>query len=86
MIKFFAKLFMPKPETLARYAADAFRKAVNESGKAEQIARYGSLADKATEVQKQLTEILKDGKVDEKERDDIAAMILPLFQKLEELI
>lgn len=44
------KLFIPKSETLAYYAANGIQNAINGSGKEEIIAKYGSLADKATEV------------------------------------
>lgn len=85
-MKFLLKLFIPKPEKLASLAAESLQKVVNESGKNEQIAKYGSIADKATEVQKWLTEMLKDGKLDSSETSDIAAKLEPLFQKLIEAI
>lgn len=44
------KLFIPKPASLAHYAANGIQNAINGSGKEELIAKYGSLADKATEV------------------------------------
>ena len=50
MIKFFAKLFMPSPKTLAKTAAQTFAKLVNESGRQDQIAKYGSIADRAAEI------------------------------------
>lgn len=79
MKKILMKLLIPKPETLAKMAAQTLQKVVNESGKAEQIAKYGSIADKATEVQKWLTDMLKDGNIDAKEVDDVAAKLEPLF-------
>lgn len=49
-MKWLIKLLIPSPKTLAKTAAATLQKLVNESGKNEQIAKYGTIADKATEV------------------------------------
>ena len=80
------KLFIPKPSTLATYAAKGVQEAINGSGKDEQIAKYSKLADSATDVQKFITSILLDGKIDDIEREDIAKKLEPLMKTLVEFI
>ena len=80
------KIFIPKPATLANYAAKGIQEAINGSGKEELIAKYSNLANKATEVQKFVTSILLDGKIDDIEREDIAKKIEPLMKTLVDFI
>lgn len=80
------KIFLPKPATLANYAAKGVQEAINGSGKEELIAKYSNLANKATEVQKFVTSILLDGRIDDIEREDIAKKIEPLMKTLIEFI
>lgn len=77
---------MPSSKKMAVYAAEQISKAVNQAQKEDQIAKYASIADKATEVQKFVTEILLDGKIDDVEKEDIANKIQPLIDKILELI
>lgn len=77
---------MPNSKKMATYAAEQISKAVNQAQKEDQIAKYASIADKATEVQKFVTEILLDGKIDDVEKEDIANKIQPLIDKILELI
>lgn len=86
MFKCILKMFIPGDKKLAMYAADGIQKAINESKYTDQIAKYGDLADKATAIQKQLTTLLADGKIDDLEKQEIADMIQPLMKKLVELI
>ena len=80
------KIFLPKPATLANYAAKGVQEAINGSGKEELIAKYSNLANKATEVQKFVTSILLDGRIDDIEREDIAKKIEPLMKTLVDFI
>lgn len=80
------KLFIPKPATLASYSAKTIQQAINGSGKEELIAKYSNLASKATDVQKYVTSILKDGKIDDIERDDIASKLEPLMKVILEML
>lgn len=80
------KLFIPKPATLASYASKGIQEAINGSGKEQLIAKYSNLADKATEVQKFITSILLDGKIDDIEREDIAKKIEPLMKVIVDFI
>ena len=77
---------MPSSKKMAVYAAEQITKAVNQAQKEDQIAKYANIADKATEVQKFVTSILLDGKIDDVEKEDIAKKIEPLMEKLIELI
>ena len=80
------KIFIPKPATLANYAAKGVQEAINGSGKEELIAKYSNLANKATEVQKFVTSILLDGRIDDIEREDISKKIEPLMKTLIDFI
>lgn len=80
------KLFIPKPATLANYSAKTIQQAINGSGKEELIAKYSNLASKATDVQKYVTSILKDGKIDDIEREDIANKLEPLMKVILDML
>lgn len=86
MKKLLIKLFIPDAETLAGFAAEAVQKLVNESGKADVIGRYGSMADSATDVQKWITSTLVDGRVDDAEKAAIAVKLTPLFKTIREAL
>lgn len=73
-------------ERLAKWSADGVQKAINDSKYAEQIEKYGALADKVTDVQKWLSKMLADGKIDELEKKEIYDKLMPLYKKLFELI
>lgn len=80
------KILMPSSKSLAEMAAAAIAKALNESGKAEMIGKYGTIAANATEVQAWLVAMLKDGKIDKLEEDEIAEKLVPLFEKVRETL
>ena len=67
-------------------AAEKIQAAVNQSGKEDLIAKYASMADSATEVQKWITELLVDGKIDDIEKSEISDKLEPLLKKIVELI
>lgn len=80
--KILIKMFMPSAEDIANMATDAVAKFINESGREEAIAKYGTIADEFTKVQAKLTGWLKDGKIDDDEKKELHGAILPLAQKL----
>ena len=84
--KLLIKMFMPSAEDIANMATDAVAKFINESGREEAIAKYGTIADEFTKVQAKITSWLKDGKIDEQEKKELHGAILPLAQKLVEEI
>ena len=80
------KLFIPKASTLANYSAKTIQQAINGSGKEELIAKYSNLASKATDVQQYITSILKDGRIDDIERTDIANKLEPLMKVILDML
>lgn len=82
MIKTLIKLFMPSPQNLANMAAEKIQKAVNESNKAEMIAKCASIASYATDVQRFVSDILLDGKVSDAEAKQVEEKLVPLFEKV----
>lgn len=80
------KWFIPSPKKLSSMAAEKIQSAVNQSGKEDLIAKYASMADSATEIQKWITELLVDGKIDDMEKSDIADKLQPLLQKVIDLV
>ena len=85
MIKTLIKLFMPSSQTLANMAAEKIQKAVNESNKADTIAKCASIASSITDIQKFVSDTLIDGKVSDEETKRIEEKLVPLFQKVIEL-
>ena len=68
-------------------AAESIAKAINSQTEREaQIAKIATMADKFTEYQKFVTEILTDGKISQDEVNEIAARLEPLMAYLKELI
>ena len=85
MIKTLIKLFMPSPQTLANMAAEKIQKAVNESNKADTIAKCANIASYATDIQKFVSDTLMDGKVSDDEAKQVEDKLIPLFEKVVEL-
>ena len=85
MIKAIIKLFMPSPQKLANMAAEKIQKAVNESNKADTIAKCASIAASITDIQKFVSDTLIDGKVSDEETKRIEEKLVPLFEKVIEL-
>ena len=86
MTKLLLKWFMPKPAAIAEMAAEAIANAINESNKAELIAKYDSYAVKLTELQTFIVKLLEDGKIDDAEKAKIAEMLTPIATKITEAI
>ena len=85
-MKWFIKLFIPKPAKIAEIAAEAIAKAINESNKTELIAKYDSYAIKLTQLQTFIVKLLEDGKIDDSENAKIAEMLTPIMEKITENI
>ena len=67
-------------------AVDATAKFINEPGKEDVIAKYGTYADDFTKIQAKVTAWLRDGKIDDNEKAELYRALLPLAQKLIEEI
>ena len=87
MLKKIIKLFIPASKKLSNMAAESIAKAINSQTEREaQIAKVAKMADKFTEYQKFVTEILTDGKISKEEVNEIAARLEPLMIYVKELI
>ena len=86
MTKWLIKWLMPKPAAIAEMAAEVIAKTINESNKAELIAKYDSYAVKLTELQTFIVKLLEDGKIDDTEKAKIAEMLTPIMEKITENI
>ena len=85
-MKWFIKLFIPKPAKIAGIAAEAIANAINTSDKTELIKQYDAYAVKLTELQTFIVELLEDGKIDDSEKAKIAEMLTPIMEKITENI
>ena len=87
MLKKLIKLFLPNEKKLSMMAAESIAKAINSQTEREaQIAKVAKMADKFTDYQKFVTQILTDGKISKEEVDEIAARLEPLMAYLKEII
>ena len=87
MLKKLIKIFIPNEKKLSMMAAESIAKAINSQTEREaQIAKVAKMADKFTDYQKFVTQILTDGKISQEEVDEIAARLEPLMAYLKELI
>ena len=84
--KLLIKMFMPSADDIAHMATEVVAKFINDSGREEVIAKYGTIADDFTKIQGKVTAWLRDGKIDENEKKELSGAILPLAQKLIEEI
>ena len=85
-MKWFIKLFIPKPKALANMTAEAIAKVINESNKTDIIKQYNGYAVKLTELQTFIVKLLEDGKIDDSEKAKIAKMLTPIATKIMEAI
>ena len=86
MIKFLVKMFIPSAKSLADMAAEQIYSAVNGIGKAEQIAEIMKYVDVLADLQNKIATVLKDGKIDEAEKQKIANDLEPLISKLIDML
>lgn len=87
MLKSLIKFFLPNEKKLSKMAAESIAKAINSQTEREaQIAKIASMADKFTEYQKFVTEILTDGKISPDEIDEIAKRLEPFMTYVKGLI
>ena len=60
-------------------AAEKIKDAVNESNKADTIAKCANIAASVTDIQKFVSDTLIDGKVSDEETKRIEEKLIPLF-------
>lgn len=85
MIKMIVKMFMPKPQTLAKMASKQIQEAINGCQKAAAIAKCANIAASVTDIQKFISDTLLDGKVSDEETKQVEEKLVPLFEKVVEL-
>ena len=73
------RMFIPSAKSLADMAAEKIYSAVNGSDKAAKIANLAKYAEILTDIQAKICVLLKDGKIDEEEKKQIAADLEPLI-------
>lgn len=86
MKKLLLRWFMPSVEQITDLAVNVVADFINSSGKEATIAKYGTIADEFTKVQSKITSWLKDGKIDDGEKQELYNALLPLAKKLTEEI
>ena len=84
MKKLLIRLLLPSAEDITTLATKTIVEFINNSGKGEVIAKYGTMADEITKVQANITNWLRDGKIDDEEQKKLYNALLPLAQKLVE--
>ena len=82
MIKSLIKLFIPSSKKLATIAAEQICAAVNGTGKEKQISEIMKYVEVLADLQNKIATLLKDGKLDEEEKQQIAADLEPFISKL----
>ena len=82
MLKSLIKLFLPSSKQLATMASEQICNVVNRLDTQEQIQQIMKYADILTDIQAKICVLLKDGKLDEEEKKQIAADLEPFIDKL----
>ena len=88
MLKYIAKLLCPSSRKIAESAANSIQAGYNGIAvdKREKIAHYASLAKKAAYYAEKLDALAADGKIDDAERERIAAVLEPLVESAKEIV
>ena len=82
MFRALAKLFIPSPEKLADIASTKIADTINTCEKQDLIAKFASMALDLTNIQEFISNVLKDGKISDEEKKQIASKLEPLFKYL----
>ena len=87
MIKSIVKA-VATPDRLSGWAADGFQKGINSSSEGTQttIAKYATITNEVSEISKNISAFLTDGKIDDAEKAQVKEMLKPLFTKVMELV
>ena len=80
--KFLVKLFLPNSKKLATIASEQICNAVNGLGKEKQISEIMKYVDVLADLQNKIATLLKDGKLDDEEKNQISKDLEPLISKL----
>ena len=76
------------PARLSGYAADGIQRGVNgtKDETAATVAKYATLTNEMSEIAKNVSAMLTDGRIDNAECDTLQKMMEPLFAKVMELV
>lgn len=76
------------PSRLSGYAADGIQRGVNgtKDETAATVAKYATLTKEMSEIAKNVSAMLTDGRIDDMERDALQKMMEPLFANVMELV
>ena len=76
------------PERLSGYAADGIQKGINSTtdGVQATVIKYATITNEVAEISKNISAFLTDGKIDDTEKEQIKALLQPLFAKVMELV
>lgn len=88
MLKSIAKVLCPSSAKIAESAANSIQVGYNgvSPDKREKLARYSAIARKIGEQQAKLDALVADGKIDDEERDRIAAALEPLIESAKAIV
>ena len=86
MIKSLLKIFLPSSKKLADMAAEQIYAAVNGTGKEKQISEIMKYVEVLADLENKIAMLLKDGKLDEEEKQKIANDLEPFIEKLLKMI
>lgn len=86
MMKEILKWFIPSPKNLAKMATNSICDKINSTEKLAKVAEYSDYANTIIQMTSTLNNLIRDGKIDEMEKEEIAKMLEPLFQKAVDLI
>lgn len=88
MLKSIAKLICPSSRKIAESAANSIQEGYNgvSPDKREKIAKYASLAKKVAYCAEKLDALVGDGKIDDAERERIAAALEPLVESAKSIV
>ena len=75
-------MFIPSTKYLADMAAEQICNVVNGLGKEKQISEIMKYVDILADLQNKIATLLKDGKLDEAEKKEIANDLEPFIDKL----
>ena len=86
MMKAILKWFIPSPTNLAKIATNSICDKINSTEKLAKVAEYSDYADMVIQTASTLNNLIRDGKIDEMEKEEIAKMLEPVFKKAIDLI
>lgn len=82
MMKTILKWFTPSSDTISDMIVDQVSEMVNTSDKTDLIVKYAGMFDRWQNIQSILVKTIKDGKIDDTEKDELKKVITPIVDKV----